>query len=116
MLQLSDPPFENFFYSDCRNISTQVVVTSPQPDSNLTVIGPRLIVAWPSGNSGILAFLQPTSGINGTLGIALENFTNPQQALMPIFDTVNGGNPVVGISGLLKVNDSARMDVTILGS
>ena len=70
-LHLSDPPYENYFYSDCRNISTQVVVTSPLPDSNLTIIGPRLLVAWPSGNSGIVAYLQPANGINGTLGISL---------------------------------------------
>lgn len=42
-LELSDPPYENYLYSDC-NSSTQVVVTSPLPDSDLTVIGPRLLV------------------------------------------------------------------------
>jgi len=41
---LSDPPYENFFISDCHS-SSQVVVTSPLSDSNLTVIGPRLIVS-----------------------------------------------------------------------
>jgi hypothetical protein len=37
---LSSPPYENYFYSDCHS-ANQVVVTSPQPDSNLTIIGPR---------------------------------------------------------------------------
>ncbi|KAF2101396.1 glycogen debranching enzyme [Rhizodiscina lignyota] len=114
--KLSDPPYENYFYSDCRNISSQVVVTSPQPDSNLTIIGPRLLVAWPAGNSGVLAYLQPTNGKNGSLGIGLENFTSIQQPLMPIYESGVGKNPVVGVSGLLRVNSSARMDIAILGS
>jgi len=41
---LSQPPYENYFYSDCHS-ATQVVVTSPRPDSNLSIIGPRLIVS-----------------------------------------------------------------------
>jgi hypothetical protein len=40
---LSDPPYDDYFYSDCRSAS-QVVVTSPLSDSNLTIIGPRLLV------------------------------------------------------------------------
>lgn len=43
-LHLSDPPYENYFYSDCHSAS-QVVVTSPLPNSNLTLIGPRLLVS-----------------------------------------------------------------------
>jgi hypothetical protein len=43
---LSDPPYENYFYSDCHS-SSQVVITSPLPDSNLTIIGPRLLVSAP---------------------------------------------------------------------
>lgn len=39
--QLSDPPYENYFHSDC-NTDAQVVVTSPLPDSNLSIICPRL--------------------------------------------------------------------------
>lgn len=42
-LHLSDPPYENYFYSNCHS-SNQVVVTSPLSDSNLTIIGPRLLV------------------------------------------------------------------------
>jgi Carbohydrate binding len=41
---LSDPPYENYFYSDCHS-SSQVVVTSPIDTSNLTIIGPRLLVS-----------------------------------------------------------------------
>ena len=43
---LGEPPYENYFYSDCHSAS-QVVVTSPLPDSNLTIIGPRLLVCDP---------------------------------------------------------------------
>ena len=41
--EIPDPPYSNYFYSDC-NSASQVVVTSPLPDSNLTIIGPRLLV------------------------------------------------------------------------
>lgn len=41
---LSDPPYTNYFYSDC-NTAAQVVVTSPLPDSDLAIIGPRLLVS-----------------------------------------------------------------------
>lgn len=41
---LSAPPYENYFYSDC-NSASQVVVTSPIQGSNLTLIGPRLLVS-----------------------------------------------------------------------
>lgn len=40
---LSAPPYENYFYSDC-DCASQVVVTSPLASSNLTLIGPRLLV------------------------------------------------------------------------
>ena len=53
---LTDPPYDNYFYSDCHGDS-QVIVTSPLADSNLSLIGPRFIVAWPAGASGICAFL-----------------------------------------------------------
>lgn len=49
--QESDATLQNYFLSDCHSAS-QIVVTSPLPDSNLTIIGPRLVVAWPAGNSG----------------------------------------------------------------
>lgn len=41
---LSDPPFENYFYSDCHSAS-QLIVTSPLPDSDLTIIGPRVLAS-----------------------------------------------------------------------
>ncbi|EKG09248.1 glycogen debranching enzyme [Macrophomina phaseolina MS6] len=116
-LQLSDPPYENYFYSDC-NSSTQIVVTSPLPDSNLTVIGPRLLVAWPAGNSGAVVFFSPSDGINGSLSIGLQNLTDQQRALESFYQpaTGNGSHPRVGVTGTLSLNSSARLDIAILGS
>jgi hypothetical protein len=48
--QLSDAPYENYFTSTC-NFAATVVSLSPLPDSNLTLIGPRLIAAFPAGLS-----------------------------------------------------------------
>ena len=113
---LSDPPYENYFYSDC-HVDAQVVITSPQPDSSLTIIGPRLIVAWPAGNSGVCAFFAPRNGMNGTLGIELVNFTTGA-TIQPVVKDVGGSAnyPSVGISGIIKFNVSATLTVPILGS
>ena len=46
--QLSDPPYENYFISAC-NFAATVVVSSPNENSNLTLISPRLIAAFPAG-------------------------------------------------------------------
>src|SRR3954467_11908341 len=59
---LSDPPYDNYFFSDCHT-SVQVVVTSPLPSSNLSIIGPRLLVrlpviGFPSDSVGGLAWRQ----------------------------------------------------------
>jgi hypothetical protein len=117
-LQLSDPPYENYFLSDCHS-SSQVVVTSPISGSNLTIIGPRLLVAWPAGNSGVVAFFAPENGINGTLGISLLNGTQ-DKSLSPVFmppgNASSTGNDRVGISALMNFNSSAIMNVAILGS
>jgi hypothetical protein len=114
-LQLSSPPYENYFYSDC-HFASQVVVTSPEPDSNLSIIGPRLVVAWPAGNSGVAVYFEPQNGINGTLGIQVLNSTigNP---LGPIYNASSSdGNATVGISTRLELNTSAILNVAILGS
>ena len=112
-LHLSSPPYENYFYSDCHTAS-QIVITSPEPDSNLTIIGPRLLVAWPAGNSGIAAYFEPENGINGTLSIQLLNSTIGSP-LGPVYDAT-GGNATVGVSAQLELNSSAILSVSILGS
>ncbi|KAI0007885.1 carbohydrate-binding module family 52 protein [Xylariaceae sp. FL0662B] len=104
--QLSDSPYENYFISDCSTAS-QVVVTSPVANSDLKAISPRLLVAWPAGNSGIVAYFSPTNGINGTLAISLEKIIGSDRTL---------GLLVGGVTGKLTLNSSASLDLAILGS
>jgi hypothetical protein len=111
---LTDPPYQNYFYSDCHSAS-QVVVTSPLPDSNLTIIGPRLIIAWPAGNSGICTFFQPQNGVNGSLSLELINST-VGTPLSAIYDDSVPGSPIVGVTGVLSFNSSAELTIPILGS
>ncbi|KAK5733387.1 hypothetical protein LTR17_009759 [Elasticomyces elasticus] len=115
---LSDPPYEDYFYSDCHS-SNQVVVTSPLPASNLSVIGPRLLVAWPAGNSGVVAYFAPQNGVNGSLGIQLVNGTS-DQPLIGMYTPANSsslsGNARVGVSTLVEFNSSAYLTVPVLGS
>ncbi|KAH7115576.1 glycogen debranching enzyme [Dactylonectria macrodidyma] len=113
---LSDPPYINYFYTDCHSAS-QVVVTSPLPESNLALIGPRLLIAWPAGNSGIVSFFQPQNGLNGSLAISLVNSTTTGYTLDPIYeDDGDSENPVVGVTGHIKFNSSASLVVPIFGS
>lgn len=112
---LPDPPYDNYFYSDC-NVDAQVVVTSPLPDSNLTIIGPRLIVAWPAGNSGICTFFQPSNGANGTLAIKVVNSTVGSPLALYKNTTSNSTYPFVGVQGVVSFNASATLTVPILGS
>lgn len=115
-LALSDPPYEDYFYSDC-NVAAHAVVTSPLPDSDLTMIGPRLIVAWPAGNSGACTYYEPQNGINGTLAIEMVNSTigNP---MAPVYHAPSGSNtnPSVGVQSVLRLNSSATMTLPIMGS
>ncbi|KAG7125238.1 hypothetical protein HYQ44_001478 [Verticillium longisporum] len=53
---------------------------------NLTLIGPRLLVAWPAGNSGVVSFFQPLDGANGTLSINLVNSSTSGNSLDPIYE------------------------------
>ncbi|KAF7183731.1 hypothetical protein CNMCM7691_004081 [Aspergillus felis] len=112
-LALSSGPYNNYFYSDC-NVAAQVVVTSPLPDSNLSLIGPRLIVAWPAGNSGICTYFAPENGVNGTLGISVVNSTVGSP--LSLNYTAKESNPGVGVQGTLRFNSSAVLTVPILGS
>lgn len=111
---LSDPPYDNYFYSDC-NVDAQVVVTSPLPDSNLSIIGPRIIIAWPAGNSGIAAFFQPQNGPNGTLGIELVNSTAGDPLSVYVNNSSDNDYPYVGVQGVLSFNASATLTIPILG-
>jgi hypothetical protein len=112
---LPDPPYQNYFYSDCR-VDAQAVVTSPLPDSNLTIIGPRFIIAWPAGNSGVAAYFEPQNGVNGSLGIALVNSTIGSPLASVYHETAGSKYPTVGVTGVLSFNSSAELTVPILGS
>ncbi|KAI1100546.1 carbohydrate-binding module family 52 protein [Jackrogersella minutella] len=105
-LHLSDPPYENYFMSDCSSAS-HVVITSPLSNSNLKIIGPRLLIAWPAGNSGIVAYFSPVNSVNGTLGIKLADIAQTNRTLDPL---------VGGVTGVLSLNSSAALDLAILGS
>lgn len=112
---LDDSPYQNYFYSDC-NVAAHAIVLSPLPESNLAVIGPRLLVAWPAGNSGACAFFAPQNGINGTLSIELVNSTRVQ-SLVPVYRKPSGSDfPRVGVSGTIRLNSSASLSLSILGS
>ncbi|OAA53873.1 hypothetical protein ISF_08575 [Cordyceps fumosorosea ARSEF 2679] len=115
-LHLPDPPYDNYFFSDC-HVDAQVVITSPLPDSNLTIIGPRLIIAWPGGNSGACAFFAPQSGQNGSLAIELVNSTlgSPLSSALAA-QNASSTIPTTGVEGVLSFNDSASLSLAILGS
>ncbi|KAI1759171.1 carbohydrate-binding module family 52 protein [Hypoxylon sp. FL1150] len=105
-LHLREPPYENYFSSDCSGAS-QVVVTTPLTDSDLKIISPRLLIAWPAGNSGIIAYFSPENGAKGSLSLSLVNIGGTNRTLNPL---------ISGVSGVLSLNASAILDLAILGS
>ncbi|KAK5046538.1 hypothetical protein LTR84_008341 [Exophiala bonariae] len=112
-LHLSSQPYENYFYSDC-NVAAQVLVTTPLPDSDHKVIGPRVIVTWPAGNSGACIFFEPENAKNGTLAIKFINSTIGSP-LAPIY-IAREDHPSVGVKGVLHLNSTAVLSLSILGS
>ena len=114
---LTSGPYTNYFLSTC-HVAGTVILTSPQPDSNLTLIGPRLVAAFPAGNSGVAVFWEPQNGKNGTLGlkaVAAEG-GNLTEVYIPAGDDSKSGKPAVGLSGVLEFNSSATLTVALLGS
>ena len=73
-------------------------------------------MAWPAGNSGVVTYFKPKNGINGTLNLELLNSTKTGHTLDPMYEDDGSSNPIVGVSGSLKLNDSAVLNVPILGS
>lgn len=114
-LHLSDPPYENYIFSDCHSAS-HVIISSPNPENNKAV--PRLLVAWPAGNSGIAAFFSRENDTSGSLGIHLENSTSSGEVLDPIYEheDAQSKNPRVGVSGLIHFDSAAVLNLPILGS
>lgn len=114
-LYLPDPPYDNYIYFDCHS-SSHVVLTSPRPDSNLDIISPRLLVAWPAGNSGLVAYFEPTDGAKGSLTPSLKNLTTSGETLDPIYQPVEGSNPRIGVAGSINFNKPAKLTTAVLGS
>lgn len=117
-LHLPDAPYDNFFYSDCHT-AVQIVVTSPEADSDLKTISPRFIAAWPAGNSGIAAYFAPQDGQNGTLSIEVVNSTVGSPLAATYRDDSSSSSsaiPYFGVTGTLRFNSSASLTTPILGS
>ena len=115
LLHLLDPPYDNYLYSDCHS-SSHVIITSPLPSSDLDVVRPRLLVAWPAGNSGIVAYFNALNTQNSTLGIGLDNSTTTQEPLVAIYEPVQDQSPRVGISGTITFDAPASLKDPVLGS
>ena len=113
-----DDPYQDFFISTC-NFAGTVVTTTPLSDSNLTVISPRMVVAFPAGNSGLVAYFAPENGINGTLSFRVVNDSSyglPYPiSPMPTNPTA-GVNGTFGLTGVVEFNSSANLVLAILGS
>ncbi|KAL7892070.1 hypothetical protein HDV64DRAFT_290286 [Trichoderma sp. TUCIM 5745] len=108
------PPYQDYFYSDC-HVEAQAVVTSPLLYSNLAIIGPRFIVAWPAGNSGICTIFQPQSGKNGSLAVEFVNSTLGTP-LGPIYTKPKTLPIPLSALRVFSFNDSAGLPLAILGS
>ncbi|KAH8160412.1 hypothetical protein CIB48_g7834 [Xylaria polymorpha] len=105
-LNLTDLPYKNYFISDCSSAS-QVVVTSPVVDSGLRLVNPRLLIAWPAGNSGIVTYFLPGDASDATLGISLEDLSHVNRTISPL---------VGGVTGIISFNSSAVLNLAIIGS
>ncbi|OAK99485.1 hypothetical protein IQ06DRAFT_294810 [Phaeosphaeriaceae sp. SRC1lsM3a] len=114
-LNLVDGPHDNYFYSDCHS-STHVIVTSPRSGDDVNFIRPRLLVAWPAGNSGALAIFAPANGKAGTLAMSVEKNSSTSEAFESIYELDAGDVPRVGVKGNINFNDSAILAVPVLGS
>jgi hypothetical protein len=116
-LHLSEAPYENYFLSDCIT-SSHVIVTSPDENTNNSNAKPRLLVAWPAGNSGAAAYFEAEN--DGTLTLHLENSTSDGEVLEtvnePAADGAKNENPRVGVKGLIHFDTPALLTLPILGS
>ncbi|KAI1176785.1 hypothetical protein F4777DRAFT_242486 [Nemania sp. FL0916] len=104
-LHLTDQPYENYFISDCSSAS-QVVVTSPVIDSGLRLVGPRLLIAWPSGNSGVVVYFSASES-DASLAISLQTIPGVNRTVSPV---------VGGVTGNISFNSSAVLDLAVIGS
>ncbi|KAI0200036.1 hypothetical protein F4808DRAFT_430309 [Astrocystis sublimbata] len=105
-LHLTDRPYENYFVSDCSSAS-QVVVTAAVVDEGLRLLKPRLLVAWPAGNSGVVTYFESGDASTSTLAISLEDIPDVNRTINPL---------VGGVTGIISFNSSAVLNLAIIGS
>lgn len=99
---LSYEDYENYLYRDDKT-SVQLLFTNPKAQSS---IKPRLIVAFPAGNSGMLLYLK--SATNDRL--------NYFQLVEGSLSSVNQLNGRVGISGQWNLSQNADVEAIVMGS
>jgi len=112
-LFLSDGPHANYFYSDCHQ-SVHAVFTNPRSGDKLDIVKPRMLIAWPAGNSGALAQFESGSGQAGSLSLTVKKINGND--VNPIYQGISGSAPRVGLTSTVNFNDSAILAVPILGS
>lgn len=118
-LHVSDPPYENHFFSDSA-VSCQCVLASPLPyTSGGNAAVHRLLFAWPAGNSGATAFFKVPEGSAvasriklraGRNGRVLDSFQIDPDPASP------SSYPSLGVSGSIEFTHTAGLDLAILGS
>ncbi|CAK1355986.1 unnamed protein product [Cercospora beticola] len=94
-----------------------------KPPTTQQLSDPPLLVAWPAGNSGAVAFFRPADGgVNGSLSIGLSGVDSAAgfeylQGVyeQPAQDSLSG-SPMVGVRAVFNLNTSATLSVAILGS
>ena len=118
-LHVSDPPYENHFFSDSA-VSCQCVLASPLPSTNGGRSAThRLLFAWPAGNSGATAFFKVPEGAANASSIKLRAGQNGR-----VLDSFNlepvpaspSSYPSLGVSGTIEFTQTAGLDLAILGS
>jgi hypothetical protein len=80
----------------------------------LSIIGPRLIVAWPAGNSGACIFFRPENGVNSSLNIKVINSTVGSP--FALINIARDGYPGKGVEGVIQFDTAAELSLSILGS
>ncbi|KAH7029256.1 uncharacterized protein B0I36DRAFT_411085 [Microdochium trichocladiopsis] len=105
-LHLTEEPFENYFLSNC-DTASQVVVTSPLPQTQSGLGNARLLVAWPAGDSGIVTYFRSAGLSGGSLSAKLLDLPGLNRTLESM---------VNGVSGILELDGSAQLGTTIIGS
>ncbi|KAI1332875.1 hypothetical protein F5Y16DRAFT_356850 [Xylariaceae sp. FL0255] len=113
--QVSTPPYENYFLSDCHSAAQLVATSNVSVGDALNDTNARIVVAWPAGNSGAVAYFGGATA-NETVGVDIVNST-VGSPLGPIYHPATPGkNALFGISTQVSFNVSANLTLATLGS